>query len=555
MIRIASAILGCAIISGCSTYHAQTGDVRTFIESGDYAAATLATDKLSTDGKDRLLHYMESGLVHNLGGDYEVSNAKLTQAAVISEELTTKRARDMLKVALSSPRQGPYPGQNFERAFVHYYKALNYIMMAVQQPQEKVEHLESARIEARKVDILLSDISYQKGTYDEAKDEEGKLFSQLMNIFDALNGKAVDKDKIIYREDAYIRYINGLTFESNGELDSARIAYQKAAELYEKGYSEQYDLGQEIVNQAWYDTIRIMKKDGGYENEWPALAKQKLPKALQDKLESDTGAEIVIIGHAGWVPDRKELNMHLTLDERNKQLVLKPFLTGGPAEREAQRAWFHLMYSDRGFLHLLGNLQTRGVVGALEGLNSKRVSLGPLWSLAQSINLPAALSPMGVRVTVPYYALTPKPYGETEVFVNNKTEGVMAEAESIANIAFQGQLLSANSDLQKALGRTVTKNLLCAKMSSYAALACKLAAGLSSQAETRSWLMLPRGIYVKRIAVEPGTHQVRINTPATNGGLYHEATHTIVVGKGNLAIVQERILPGQLVKPALVSNN
>ncbi len=554
-IKIACAIVASIVISGCSTYHAQTGDVRTFVESGDYAAATIATDKLSNEGKDRLLHYMESGLVQSLEGNYESSNAKLNQAADIAEELTTKRAGDMLKVALSSPRQGDYSGQDFERAFIHYYKALNYIMMASDQPEKKIDYLESARIEARKVDILLADISFQKGTYDEAKDEEGKLFSKLMKIFDALNGRVIDKDKIVYREDAYIRYINGLTFESNGELDGARVAYQKAAELYEKGYSEQYSLGNDITNQAWYDTIRMMKKDGGYENEWPALAKEKLPLELQKKLKNSHNAEIVIIGHAGWVPARKELNMHLTVDEKNKQLVIKPVLTGGPADKEAQRAWFHLMYSDRGFLQLVGNLQSRGVAGALEGLNSKRVSLGPLWSLAQSIDLPAAISVLGTRVTVPYYALEPKPYGKIEVFVDNKSQGVMAEAESIANIAFQGQLLSADSDLQKALGRTITKNLICSKMGSYAALACRVAAGLSSQAETRAWLMLPREIYIKRIAVEPGTHEVRISTPAANGGSYHDVTRTVVVGEGNIAIIKERILPGQATALAVASNN
>ena len=62
----------------------------------------------------------------------------------------------------------------------------------------------------------------------DAKDDEGKLFSQLMKIFGVLAGQVIDKDKLIYREDAYVRYMNGLIYEINGELDSARIAYQKA---------------------------------------------------------------------------------------------------------------------------------------------------------------------------------------------------------------------------------------------------------------------------------------------------------------------------------------
>ena len=44
-------ISGAIVLSGCSTYHDQTGNIRVFIESGDYTAASEATDELSTDGK------------------------------------------------------------------------------------------------------------------------------------------------------------------------------------------------------------------------------------------------------------------------------------------------------------------------------------------------------------------------------------------------------------------------------------------------------------------------------------------------------------------------
>ncbi|MBT6728477.1 MAG: hypothetical protein HOA75_17280, partial [Deltaproteobacteria bacterium] len=90
-------ISGAIVLSGCSTYHDQTGNIRVFIESGDYTAASEATDELSTDGKDRLLHYMESGMVQHLSQNYDGSNAKLAQAANIAEDLTTKRAGDLLK--------------------------------------------------------------------------------------------------------------------------------------------------------------------------------------------------------------------------------------------------------------------------------------------------------------------------------------------------------------------------------------------------------------------------------------------------------------------------
>ncbi len=539
-------ISGAIVVSGCSTYGTQTANVRTFIESGDYAAASEATDELSTDGKDRLLHYMESGMVQHLSQSYDSSNAKLDQAASIAEDLTTKRAGDVLKAALISPSQSDYAGQEFERAFIHYIKALNYTMMALANPAKKVDHLESARVEARKVDILLSDISYQKGTYQDAKDDEGKLFSQLMKIFDVLAGQVIDKDKLIYREDAYVRYMNGLIYEINGELDSARIAYQKAAELYEQGYAEQYSLDQGIVQQAWFDTIRMMKQDGGYEDEWPDLAKQKLSNASQTELDSSAKAHIVIIGHTGWIPPRGELNMHLTLDTNTRELVIQPILTGTPEEQDAQLVWFHLMYADRGLLQSVINFQLRGVIGALEGMASKSFRLGPLWGLAEQIGLPDALAMGGARVTVPYYKLEPKAFGMTQVMVDGKPHGEMVQAESLANLAFQGQLLNADKDLQAALGRTMTKNLFCGQMDDdLAKLACKSVAALSSQADTRAWLTLPHTIHLKRLSVEPGTHQIILRTPSANGGTYHEVTQSVEVGEGDIKIFREHIIPTQ----------
>ena len=539
-------ILGVVLVSmsGCSTYGTQTANVRAFIESGDYAAASEATDELSADGKDRLLHYLESGMVQHLSQNYEGSNAKLEQAANIAEDLTTKRASDVLKEALISPNQSDYAGQEFERAFIHYYKALNYTMMALANPAKKIDHIESARIEARKVDILLSDVSAQKGTYQDAKNEEGQLFSKLMRIFAVLNGKAIDKDKLIYREDAYVRYMNGLIYEINGELDGARIAYQKAAELYEQGYAKQYGLGKGIVQQAWFDTIRVMKQDGGYENEWPSLAKQKLSEAQQKELEVSGQAQIVVIGHAGWVPPRGELNMHLTLE--NTELVIKPVLTGTPQEQEAQRAWFQLMYADRGLLQMLDNMQSRGVVGVIEGINSKRVGLGPLWGIAEQIGLPKALETVGARVTVPYYRFEPKAFGATQVVLDGKQSGEMIQVESLANLAYQEQLLNADNDLQTALGRTVTKNLLCSQIENeLGKIACKSAAALSSQADTRAWLTLPHSIYVKRLSVAPGTHQITLRTPSANGGPYHEVTKSVEVGEGDLKILREHIISKQ----------
>ncbi|VAX30495.1 hypothetical protein MNBD_NITROSPIRAE01-737 [hydrothermal vent metagenome] len=537
-----------ATITGCATYGKGTMMVGPHLSSKNYDGARAEIEKsIKNNGKDRLLYYMEIGLIDHLSGKYQASNNALKMAARIGEELETTRASDALKVALTSPRSGAYRGTQFERAFIHYYKTLNYSLLAVESPAERQTYLEGARIEARQVDIMLTALQNEKGNYKDVEDNEGKLFSKLMKIFDALQGRTLDENWLVYREDAYIRYTTGLTYESNGEFDDARIAYQQAAALYEKGYAKQYSLGSEITAQAWFDTIRMMKRAGGFENEWPDLAEKKLSEAMRERLKVFTPdtAQLVVITHVGMIPKRKEMNIQLTLDHHQQDLVLSPFLTGTPQEKKDQSAWFHAMYSDKGLLGLISNYQSRGLHGALDGLRSKRIGIGPVWKLAESIKLPQALSGFGARVTVPYYSPHPDHFLQTDLWLDGQKQQPMIKAESLAQLALQEQLLGADKDLKMALARELSKSMACEFLgNAFAIKACQVLGAVTSQAETRNWLTLPHTISVQRIPLSPGKHIVRLSTRRTNNrGIYHESEHDIEVKKGNIVILRERVLP------------
>ncbi|MFB6259448.1 MAG: hypothetical protein ABEJ96_04040, partial [Thiohalorhabdaceae bacterium] len=111
---------------------------------------------------------------------------------------------------------------------------------------------------------------------EQTKKEEEKTFAKLLDIFQKFQGNWLDEEWLVFREDAYARYLAGVLYEKSGDLDDARIAYRKAAELYEAGYSEQYHLDENMAQQAWLDTVRIMRKAGGYESESQRLIDQKL---------------------------------------------------------------------------------------------------------------------------------------------------------------------------------------------------------------------------------------------------------------------------------------
>lgn len=539
------------LFSGCVTYGNGVESGLLKMRQGDYAGSAVEMEKsLKPDGDDRLLYHMELGLLKHLAGHYKQSNRHLEQADRIAEELYTHNVGDMLAVAMSNPRNGPYRGADFERVFIHYYRSLNYLMMGLKATSERETLLEAAAVEARRVDIMLGALVRERGDYTETRDRKANSFSKMMDVFRVLAGRRHDPDWLTYREDAYLRYITGLIYELNGSFDDARIAYQKAAQLYESGYSKQYGLGGEMAELAWFDTIRMMRRDGGWESEWPRLARKKLSDASRERLRdfSRDSAQLVVIQHLGLVPHRGELNLHLRINRNTRELVLNPIYGNGP-QRHGQFKWFQAMYADRGLLGMMVNYQSSGVLGAAVGTVSKRFPLSPVWGLVEDLSLDDALGDqLGARVTVPYYPPLQQQYGRSALWVEGQKAAHMVDAQSLAQLAVQEQMLKANEDLAEAVAREALKSVLANEASNQASngdsgvssllrFAGKLAVAATSAAETRNWLTLPQGIRVQRLALAPGKHNVTLRTSAQGGGLYQENKRQLELAAGELRVI------------------
>jgi hypothetical protein len=543
------------VLSGCATYGAGINKSIELTKQGDFKGAQAVIKKeLNPEGDDRVLYYMELGVLEHLDGQYEASIALLEKAERIADDLYTKRAGDLLLVAMTSPRMGPYRASNYERVLINYYKAMNFLMLGEKADSHasREDAFEGARIEVRRLEMNLTAIANEKGSYQEQKDKDEELFSKLMKIFDALNGDFLDKGKLVYRQDAWANYLSGITYEQNGEYDEARVSYQKAAKLYEEGYQEQYNLDKGITEQAWFDTIRMMRKDGGWESEWPRLAKTKLNKARRSELKDfDQGAQIIAIEHVGFAPHRKELNLVLTVDAVSKELILAPVLTGNKKDRQDQFAWFFMMYADKGILGMIQNYNRGGINSAIEGFfTSKRIGLASMWDIADSLGLIGALSRGSIRVTVPYYSPFTNAPGESTLNVNNNAYPLLS-AESIAQLALQEQLLNAGDDMTQALAReaikAVTTDVVAKNTGEYGqlfSLLGKITAIATSQAETRNWLTLPYEMRVTRIAVEEGEHVISLNSRPNPKLPANVSTTNVNLKKGDIFVWKQRSVGG-----------
>ena len=549
-LRVISLLLFTLYLSGCATYGQDVRKGLNLAQQGQYTEAASALEKsLDPKGDDRLLYYTELGVVYHLAGDYEKSNRLLESAERIAEDLYTKRVSDILTTAMSNPRQGVYRAADFERVFINYYKALNYFMIASNAGSRaaKEKALDGARIESRRMDMVLANIEREKGSYEEQADKEKSMFSKLMRIFALMSGEIIDKDKIVYRNDAFGHYLAGIIYEQHKEYDDARIAYQESASLYEGGYQEQYGLDSEMTEQAWFDTIRMMQKAGGWENEWPLMSQKKLSKKKRQELkEFNQNGHLIVIEHSGVVPERDEMNMFLSADPNTRQMVIKPILTGDSQRQLDQKFWFYALYADKGINDVLSWGYEDRVFDALANFGfEKREYIGPMWDVADGLGLIDVLND-GMRVTVPYYRVTSaKKNGPSKLTVAGKSQKLLL-GESVSHMAVQQQLLASSSDLQEAMARAAFKNLTAAKAASVGGDAAavlgfigKIAANASSAAETRNWLLLPGQIKVTRMALPAGQHEVKL-VSEVNAGKSSQQTTSVNIEAGKMAIWKVR---------------
>lgn len=551
-------LLIAAFLAGCATYGKHIQEPLHCVCSGNYPAAREALEKeLDPGGVDRLLYYMELGTVDHLGREFESSNRRFEEAERIGDDLYTIRMHEILKSMLTNPRNSDYAGLAFERIYINYYKLLNYLMLsqAARNDSKRAQYLEDTRAEAKRLDFRLSALELEKGSYKELRDSRKRTFVQLLQIFNKFRGKWRDEGWLVFREDALAQYLAGMVYEMNGQYDDARISYQKAAELYEGGYVEQYQLDGSMTEQAWFDTVRMMIASGGYENERRRLSEEKLSPDMRSRLKSydQNPSEIVVIEHLGKIPQRKELNLVLRVLPGKESLILTPIPTGKGQEAIDQLSWFFLLYADNAPLDLLKNYAIGGLGQMIQGVIQKTIWLGPAWELAEELHIPQAIGREGVRVTVPYYPPIGDPPGDSLVDVDGRDRGSLIRAESLAQLALQNQLLNAGSDLTQALARAAIKNVLAAEgvravaeevsdnklIHGLIRLAGKGVATTTSAAETRNWLTLPREVRIIRIPVSPGRHKVALKLH-TGSSCHTIKTHSFKLEPGEMRVWVQR---------------
>lgn len=212
-----------------------------------------------SEGRHRLVYFLEKGTLLHFQGKYKESNKWLEYADLYVETYYKKTGNVALSY-LSNPNAVAYPGEDFERVFVNYYKALNYISL---------NRLEDALVEVKRMNILLN-----------------------------LNQDLYPDN--VYKNDAFIHLFMGLVYDMTKEYNDAFIAYKNAHEIYKTEYAEKFNI--EIPRQLIMDLTRSAKK-AGLRNEY-----KKYSELLnEDELyEISKQSSAIFLWHNGLVPEKYE---------------------------------------------------------------------------------------------------------------------------------------------------------------------------------------------------------------------------------------------------------
>lgn len=221
-----------------------------------------------TQGKERLLYYMNKGAILSMNEQFKESNTALEQAWILIEDYQKKVADEALSM-LTNPLTSEYEGENAEKLFVNYYKAYNFL---------RLHEYSKALVEVRRMDLRLQEI----------------------------NDKYKNENK--YQRDAFIHLIMGLVYDANKEYNDAFIAYRNAYEVYTDDYSAMFGLN--TPTQLKYDLIRTAELAFMYDE---AAEYKGLFGIDYDFSSVDNMGDVVVFWNNGKGPVKNEASFNFAM--------------------------------------------------------------------------------------------------------------------------------------------------------------------------------------------------------------------------------------------------
>ena len=473
------------LLGGCTTYSAKFAELRPQLVAGQYESA-LTTVESESGSKDRLLYYLERGLILHFAGRYSESNVEFSSAERLAEDLYTKSVSEGALSLISNDNAISYRARPFEMAMVPYYKALNYIYLG--SPDE-------AQVEARRASLQLS--KYVDASLGAVRKQDGDQMRRVRN-------------------NAFLLYYSGMLYDSDGEVNDAFTAYRNAAVAYQQNHKILAveippSLGQDLERLAgrlgFYSELIQLKKDcpnvfaaaGNSGNDEKQKTKEDYESAVSNKGWQAGHGEIVFFLEAGFVAHKTQVRFDFPIFE-------------GEAYSDSDY-WAWQMYAG------MGNMQAL--------VRGRRIEY------LVSVAAPELQDPVGdiggARITA-------------GVSGDHTVTHQVANLSREARITFDSEKPTI---FFKTIARGLTKYLASREIKKQSDLAGALAnlfGAATESADTRSWLTIPENVHLARLSLPAGTYDLKVDILDRRGQFLHSETIAgVVVEAGGWTFLSRRI--------------
>ncbi|MBN2703906.1 MAG: hypothetical protein JXR23_06810 [Pontiellaceae bacterium] len=197
---------GCNLLRTDKSHYAGTDEM---LAKGNYPAAIARIDAARNEAykpKDRVLFYLDMGMLLHWNGEYKESNEYLEMAERAIDENFTKSLSRAATSLLLNDNVLDYAGEDYEDIYLNLFKALNYL--ALNQDDD-------ALVEIRRIDnkVKLLDDKYGKMALELSNAEEAKV--------------PFRPGKSYFQDSALGRYLGVLLYRKDAKWDDVRIDLER----------------------------------------------------------------------------------------------------------------------------------------------------------------------------------------------------------------------------------------------------------------------------------------------------------------------------------------
>lgn len=498
----------------------------------DQAISIIENSKVYKDKDNRLLLLMEKGLLLHAGKKYYQSSQVLEEARELGRKLYTTSISNKVQKLIANDNYDIYYGERYEISLIHFYQALNHLLISKQgfyEAHSVKEGKEGVRqIPERK--LTPNEIRQRQMS---ARAEVLAWDSFLKNLKTTRKGQSVFKNDLLAKTfGAYVHEMIGTPTDLQIALQlykdchkllvrsyGAYKSYNGSFKEYNENYSKFASLGERKVKASFINETAYQKKLKNYLNERivdlslqirpRSIKKIKkrygITKALIKKVKSNRNPNVTIIFQRGIIP---------------KKVGKKEYFGLGKAARDnpaAQVGAAILTVFAAQKLGLMPPPRSYTPAGAYLGL---RVAEVAVTNAAISFELPQIQNP-GLNST-------------TEILIKNAKGEVVSQkplslVAPLGDIAEQAVAENAASLYGRMGARLAIKHIsaIVAAYATYKALSSSksnaffarqaavfqyiaTAKGIeaSEKADTRYWSTLPSDVWMGKFKLPVGSYQV-----------------------------------------------